>query len=201
MKWIQLVSLCLFVFTGIYGCEASEENTEVSSKKEVPKAASEAENTDKENSNWLSPGNFETIKEKQDLGTDKSGPLTFEMRGAYLQEGTLKEGFVRDRYGKEVEVVVFMMRTNADHIDLLFDEDHFSLKTDTGEEVAEPSGLLSSAIYPLALDVEDRRTQVTFVLEETKVGAIEEMQLTISPPTTEEGESLGEKVIKNIAFE
>ncbi|WP_079478715.1 hypothetical protein [Halobacillus salinus] len=198
MKWVKLAVLGCFLVVGIYGCDASQGAEEGMEDQEA--VAQEAEESDDGNSNSFSLGSFETIKENKDLGTYELGPLSIEMKGVYLQEGTLNEGLPRERYGKEVELVVLMMRTNAEHTDLEFANEHFSIKVGN-EKVDEPSVLLSSAIYPLALEMEDRPAQMTFVLEETEVKSVEEVQLTIAPPISEAGEPLGEEITKTITFD
>ncbi len=140
-------------------------------------------------------GNFETFSMKENLGTIKSGPLSFKMKKVSVLKGIVDPGYRQGKLpDKKIDVVTFNLYGESEEREFQFDETHFTLRTGKGEIVEEPNGMLSSAVFPLAFVSGERFTVITFLLEESKAEEIQNVTFQIKAPTDKNGEPLGEDV-------
>lgn len=207
----QLLYICLFISLLILSaCSDSSESTEQnkatqdsdSKVEQNQKTSEQSENNNEDNDDGMfSMGDFETLKGKNDVGKYETGPISLTIKSVAVKRGETNEDFLNGRLPEgEIEFVEVLMTMTSDKNDINFTEDNFQLTTDSGEKFNKPEGLMSTALnIDFAYTGSDTGSgdyyvTVTYILEQTKVESLEEVNFYVKAPTDQNGNSIGEDI-------
>jgi hypothetical protein len=161
----------------------------------IEKTDTKSTQAERESGISFSLGDFESIKVKKDIGSFESGPISFSVESVSVYRGKLDPIYTQGVLPEdEIELVTFILYISSENQDIVFDEEHFELTTDSGEVFNEPNGSLSSAVYPLVLSSKERYTNVTYLLEKSKGEDIKRVKFRVKAPMDKSGQPLGENI-------
>lgn len=183
--------------------EINEQNSQAQQKSgsEVEQDQTESAKSDNDNeSGMFSMGDFENLKEKNDLGTYESGPISFGIKSVTVKRGEINEAFLNGLPDGEVEFIKIVMNLTSKRNNINFTEENFQLKTDSGEKFKEPNALMSSVLDISYRGSGEYNVTVTYLLEKTKADDIQKINFYAKAPTDKNGQPLGKDINIDINF-
>jgi hypothetical protein len=144
-------------------------------------------------------GDFEKVKYAQDIGSFQSGPISLELREVMTVSGSFNDQYYIDQIGKkDVEYIQIGMMISMSEENINFDSHHFTLTTDTDEELDDPNESFGTKIEPKYLSKDGTFRIMFYFLEDSKAEDIDEITMHVKAPTDSEGNPLGDDIKANI---